>query len=110
MFDPETAAEEARRSGLWTNPVLADRLWPAEERRVRPLMPLRRGHLALLIAAGFLNNIVFEAAGCRVLVKGRTYKESIPVESDEPDVEIERDVLRTSVVALDMRSGQFQGD
>jgi hypothetical protein len=68
---------------------------------------LRRGHLALLIAGGFLNNIVLEARGHRVLVKGRTYKESIPVESDDPDVEIERELLRTSVVALDLRSGRF---
>jgi hypothetical protein len=68
-------------------------------------MPLRRGHLAVLIAAGFLNNILLEAEGRRVLVKGRTYKETIPVESDDPDVEIEREVLRTSVVALYLRSG-----
>ena len=108
IFDPEAAAEEARRSGLWANAALADRLWPAEERRVRPLMPLRRGHLAVLIAAGFLNNILLEASGRRVLVKGRTYKETIPVESDDPDVEIEREVLRTSVVALDLRSGRFE--
>lgn len=108
IFGPAAAAEEARFSGLWTNPVLAGRLWPAEERRVRPLMPLRRGHLAVLIAAGFLNNILLEAGGRRVLVKGRTYKETIPVESDDPDVEIEREVLRTSVVALDLRSGRFE--
>src|SRR5438093_3490514 len=101
IFDPEAAAEEARGSGLWANAALADRLWPAEERRVRPLMPLRRGHLAVLIAAGFLNNILLEApstgsgqAPRRVLVKGRTYKETVPVESDDPDVEIEREVLR----------------
>ena len=71
-------------------------------------MPLRRGHLALLIAAGLLNNILLEAAGDRVLVKGRTYKESIPVEFDDPDIEIEREVLRTSVIALDLRSGRFE--
>ena len=71
-------------------------------------MPLRRGHLAVLIAAGFLNNILLEAGGRRVLVKGRTYKETIPVESDDPDVEIERQVLRTSVVALDLRSGESE--
>jgi hypothetical protein len=108
IFDPEAAAEEARRPGLWANAALADRLWPAEERRVRPLMPLRRGHLAVLIAAGFLNNILLEADGRRVLVKGRTYKETIPIESEDPDVEIEREVLRTSVVALELRSGEFE--
>jgi len=79
-------------------------------------MPLRRGHLAVLIAAGFLNNIPLDApskglgqAPRRVLVKGRTYKETIPVDSDNPDVEIaRREVLRTSVVALDLRSGRFE--
>jgi hypothetical protein len=107
FFDPESAAREARQTGLWTSPALAERLWPAEERPVRPLMPLRRGHLAVLIAAGFLNNILLEADGRRVLVKGRTYKESVPVESGDPEVEIQREVLRTSVVALDLRTGQF---
>jgi hypothetical protein len=29
-FDAEAAAEEARRSGLWANAALADRLWPDE--------------------------------------------------------------------------------
>jgi len=115
FFDPEVAAGEARERGLWVSPALAERLWPAEERPVRPLMPLRRGHLAVLIAAGFLNNILLQAdpstgsgrAGRHVLVKGRTYKESVPVESGDPEVEIEREVLRTSVVALDLRTGRF---
>ncbi len=108
FFDPEAAAQEAREHGLWVSPALAERLWPAEERPVRPLMPLRRGHLAVLIAAGFLNNILLEADGRRLLVKGRTYKELVPVESGDPEVEIEREVLRTSVVALDLRTGRFE--
>ena len=96
--------------------AFAERLWPAEERPVRPLMPLRRGHLAVLIAAGFLNNILLEAspstgsgqAPRRILVKGRTYKEMVPVDSGDPDVEVEREVLRTSVMALDVRTGRFE--
>jgi SAM-dependent methyltransferase len=108
VFDPEAATREAREHGLWASPALAERLWPAEERPVRPLMPLRRGHLAVLIAAGFLNNILLQADGRRLLVKGRTYKELVPVESGDPEVEIEREVLRTSVVALDLRTGRFE--
>ncbi len=116
FFDPEVAAQQARQSGLWASPALAERLWPAEERPVRPLMPLRRGHLAVLIAAGFLNNILLEAgpstgsgqAPRRILVKGRTYKEMVPVDSGDPDVEVEREVLRTSVMALDVRTGRFE--
>ncbi len=108
FFDPEVAAEEAGRSGLWVSAAIENRLWPAEERPVRPLMPLRRGHLAVLIAAGFLNNILLEADGRRVLVKGRTYKEMVPLDSGDPDVEVEREVLRTSVMALDVRTGRFE--
>src|SRR3972149_6384832 len=102
------ARPSARGPRLGASPALAERLWPAEERPVRPLMPLRRGHLAVLIAAGFLNNILLEADGRRILVKGRTYKELVPVESGDPDVEIEREVLRTSVMALDVRTGHFE--
>jgi SAM-dependent methyltransferase len=108
FFDPEVAAQQARESGLWASPALAERLWPAEERPVRPLMPLRRGHLAVLIAAGFLNNILLEAGSRRILVKGRTYKEMVPVDSGDPDVEVEREVLRTSVMALGLRTGRFE--
>jgi SAM-dependent methyltransferase len=105
-LDPEVMVEEARRSGLWASPALQDRLWLAETGTTRPLMPLRRGHLAMLIAAGFLNNLCLEANGQRVLVKGRTYKEFVLAEATE-ETETYREVLRTSVVALDLDTGEF---
>ncbi len=43
-------------------------------------MPLRRGHLAMLVAAGFLDNLCLEANGHRLLVKGRTAKELVLME------------------------------
>ncbi|GMU39391.1 MAG: hypothetical protein AMXMBFR23_02570 [Chloroflexota bacterium] len=107
-FDPAEAAAEARRTGLWTHAALMERLWPPEERRVRPLMPLRRGHLAVMIAAGFLDNILLDSGGRRLLVKGRTYKVSVPAYSPDADVDVEREVMRTSVVALDLRSGEVE--
>jgi SAM-dependent methyltransferase len=108
FFDPEEAAREARHAGLWANASLAERIWPPEERRTRPLMPLRRGHLAVLIAAGFLDNIQLRSGDRRLLVKGRTYKVSVPVYSPDPEVEVEREVMRTSVVALDLKSGRVE--
>ena len=72
--DPIAAVAEARKAGLWTSREVRDSLWPAQDQRTRPLMPLRRGHLAMLVAAGFLDNLVLEADGQRVLVKGRTTK------------------------------------
>lgn len=108
FVEPEEAAAEARQRGLWANPALVERLWPAEERTVRPLMPLRRGHLAVMVAAGFLNNIVLDDGVRRVLVKGRVTKVSRPVESADPDVEVSREFLRTSVVMLDLETGVFE--
>jgi hypothetical protein len=108
FVEPEEAAAEARQRGLWANPALVERLWPAEERTVRPLMPLRRGHLAVMVAAGFLNNIVLDDGARRVLVKGRVAKVSRSVESADPDVEVEREFLRTSVVMLDLQTGVFE--
>ena len=81
--DPVAAAAEARRSGLWTSTEITDTLWPARDTRTRPLMPLRRGHMAMLVAAGFLDNLCLEAEGRRILVKGRTSKEMVMVE-DSP--------------------------
>ena len=107
-FDPVLAAQEARRRGVWAQPAFAEQIWPPDERPVRPLMPLRRGHLALLIAAGLLNNVVLRQDDRRVLVKGRTRKELVQVECDDADTDVQREVLRTSVTVLDLDSGDMQ--
>ncbi len=102
--DPAAAALEARRSGLWVSSEVTDSLWPARVPRTRPLMPLRRGHMAMLVAAGFLDNLQLEAEGTRILVKGRTSKEMVQVEETE-EAEVYRERLRTTVVALDLDDG-----
>ena len=104
--DPAAAAAEARRSGLWTSAEITDTLWPAKDQRTRPLMPLRRGHMAMLVAAGFLDNLVLEAEGRRILVKGRTGKEMVLVEVT-PDKETYRERLKTTVVALGLDDGEI---
>ena len=103
--DPVAAAEESRRSGLWVSTTVTDALWPSEDARTRPLMPLRRGHLAMLVAAGFLDNLQLEADGVRILVKGQTHKDMVLVETT-PEKETFRERLRTTVVALDLDSGE----
>ncbi len=107
-FDPQQAAGEARRRGAWVQPDLAEQLWPSDDQQVRPLMPLRRGHLALLIAAGLLNNCVLRDGERSVLVKGRTFKEFVAIESDDEDTEIQREVIRTFVTLLDLMTGELQ--
>ncbi|MXY85241.1 MAG: methyltransferase [Gemmatimonadales bacterium] len=103
--DPVAAAEESRRSGLWVSTTVTDALWPSEDARTRPLMPLRRGHLAMLVAAGFLDNLQLEGEDGRILVKGQTSKEMVLVETT-PEKETYRERLRTTVVALDLDSGE----
>ena len=92
--------------GLWTSTEITDTLWPARDTRTRPLMPLRRGHMAMLVAAGFLDNLCLEAEGRRILVKGRTSKEMVMVE-DSPEKEVHREKLKTTVVALDLHDGEI---
>jgi SAM-dependent methyltransferase len=106
--DPEGAAAEARRRGAWVQAELTEQLWPPDEQPVRPLMPLRRGHLALLIAAGLLNNCALRHADRHVLVKGRTFKEVVAVDSEDDDIEIRREVIRTSVTVLDLVTGHLE--
>ena len=62
--------------------------------------------MAMLVAAGFLDNLVLEADGKRILVKGRTSKEMELVE-DSPGKEIHRERLLTTVVALDLGGGEI---
>ena len=104
--DPLAAVAEARKSGLWASQEVRDSLWPAQDQRTRPLMPLRRGHMAMLVAAGFLDNLVLEAEGRRILVKGRTTKELVLAEETE-NTEVYRERLRTTVVALDLDDGDI---
>jgi predicted RNA methylase len=108
FFDSAEAAQEARRRGVWTQAAFAEQVWPPDEQPIRPLMPLRKGHLAQLIAAGLLNNLALYGGGQRLLVKGSTRKELVPVETADEHTTIEREVLRTTVVTLDLDTGAFE--
>ena len=55
-----------------------------------------------------LNNVTLERDGRRVLVKGRTYKELVATASDDDTTLVEREVLRTSVMLLDLATGALQ--
>ena len=105
--DPETAAAAAQRSGLWVDTEVTDSLWPLEKPRIRPLMPLRRGHMAMLIAAGFMDNLSLEAPdGQRILVKGRTTKQMVLVEQT-PESETFREQMQTTIISLDLDTGSI---
>lgn len=105
-LDPQQIADEAAEKGLWANAGLREALWPESDDRKLPLMPLRQGHIAMLTAAGFLDNMLLERDGQRILVKGRTYKEfEVTEETEDKIVQTER--MRTTVVTLDLDTGVF---
>ena len=57
---PEDALAEAYAVGVWNTKAWADLLTPRDQQAVQPLMPLRRGHIAMVLAAGLLDNMVVE--------------------------------------------------
>ncbi len=92
----------------WKHAALQERLWPAGIVRARPLMPLQRGHLALLLAAGYLDNCLIHTDAGQLLVKGHIQKTVEEVEND-PDAgrRRERERLLVSVNVLDVDAGTF---
>ena len=107
VIDFQKAVAEARARGLWTQDEITGAFWPPTDQSTRPLMPLRKGHLAMLVAAGFLDNLELETPESRVLVKGRTTKEMVLVQEGETH-DVYREQLQTSVVALDLDSGRIE--
>lgn len=107
-FSPVAALEEARRVGAWTAPEWRALFEPRTFDQVRPLMPLKKGHLAMLIAAGLFRNIVLERNGRRVIIKGRTYKITEEIDSDEPNTRVERERFITEIGVLDLATGEYQ--
>ena len=104
--DPIAAATEARAQGLWTNPKAADLLWPQQTMMTKPLMPLRKGHMAMLIAAGFLNNMALEHNGETILVKGTTTKEEYLAEERE-DASVYRQRVKATIATINMNTGEL---
>ena len=107
FFDPFQLSEEAGERGIWKSAKVNDALWPVEDTESKPLLPLRQGHLAILAAAGFLNNRVLEDEnGGKVLAKGQSYKEMVVMEETADKVR-SREIQRTKVMKLDLATGEF---
>lgn len=105
--DPAEAAREAASKGLWANRRLRDTLAPPDIPASRPLMELKQGHIALLMASGFLDNIVIGPPERPMLVKGQMFKESyVTAETEETVTYNEK--LVTRVTVLDLLTGEFE--
>ncbi|MGH2537098.1 MAG: DUF6094 domain-containing protein, partial [Candidatus Promineifilaceae bacterium] len=118
FVDPDAAEKEASLLGVRTLADWRRHLLPANGQvaPVRPLMPLKIGHMAGLMAAGFLDNQVLSRspssderpAGStnastdgqspphRLLVKGRAYKKVSYREKVEPQPDGGEQLVRTA--------------
>jgi hypothetical protein len=93
FVDPADALTEARQMGASTKPTWREHLDPGSTHvPLRPLTPLKIGHMNSVIAAGHLNNQVLADDACaeqgrsneRLLIKGRSYKVTRAEEFEEP--------------------------
>ena len=109
-FGPDELAEELRESSLWKEPALGLLEEDGQTRPAsQPLMPPRKAHLAMLIAAGLINNQILEANGKRLLIKG-TSKKAIDrfEEETEKGIKItERERIVTQINAFDLKTGEY---
>jgi len=109
-YEPEEVLEEESCSaGVWAGKQWADLLTPRPHQTVQPLMPLRRGHIAMVLAAGLLDNMTVERDGTKLLVKGRLHKVQKEV-TDTADREKgryrTRERFEASISTLDLHTGQ----
>ena len=107
-LNPWQAANEAAQSGLWNSPSVKQALRPEAPKRTQPLTTLKRGHIALLTASGFLDNMVLEHEdGERILVKGNIEKRfTLTGETEQAKIYQER--MTISVTSLNLATGEFR--
>ncbi|MAU00677.1 MAG: hypothetical protein CL608_26330 [Anaerolineaceae bacterium] len=85
FVDPVDALAEARQLGASTKTAWQEHLDPDSAHvPLRPLTPLKIGHMNSVIAAGHLNNQVLAQDDERLLIKGRNYKVTRAEEYEEP--------------------------
>lgn len=120
-FDPDAVAAHVARPGIgvWGERGYCERHWPNLDTLDvgigQPLAPLRRGHLALLAAAGIANGQELVGTdGRRLVVKGACRKVCVREESEERDatsgerVQIVTETERFEVAlwAIDLETGE----
>ncbi|HEX9114437.1 MAG TPA: DUF6094 domain-containing protein, partial [Anaerolineae bacterium] len=103
------ASRLAAESGVLVSRSWQDFVSPREISGFRPVVPLRRGHLAMLLASGLMGTVNLKD----VIAKGRAEKEEYDVtgetegSDDQPDKIIRRERFVTRVFALS-RDGDYQ--
>lgn len=100
-LNPDEAVQKIDKSPLWDR--VMQRIFPAlDGAKINPLMPLREGHLAMLLASGMMNGEVTGNNGTRLVVKGSVKKEVVCSYEETEDVEkhVETDRYAITVRAI----------
>ncbi|MBF0552424.1 MAG: class I SAM-dependent methyltransferase [Deltaproteobacteria bacterium] len=106
-IDPEELAAEVLQHGLFKQ--FGEMITPLSlAERIRPVMPLRHGHMAQILACGLMNGVVWDRQGKNpLLVKGTTLKKI------KTSVEINDDVERqtaTDQIAIIIQAFNRHGE
>ena len=105
IFDRDHAITSARRYGLWNDDGVRSIMAAAEMPTPSPLMPPRLGHMALLTAAGFLNNVkLTDPDYGDILIKGSSHK-SKTIQVLDDGSELHQDALVTNITTLSLADG-----
>lgn len=103
----EELLKEVEEYGAWYQ---AEQIMypPMDSTRGRVLMPLRRGHMAILIACGLCDGLI-EKNGKRLLIKGMARKEQVVTIEHEGEEVIEKstDIIKVGIKALDLNTGEL---
>jgi hypothetical protein len=108
-IDPLEVIPLVRKSGL-LNDLLGKDLVPGRCNSIRPLAPLKNGHLALMLAGGYMNGEI-EMDGKRLVIKGVVCKtekvQSVSENAAGEAIITTRDQYQPTVKAIDMAKAEM---
>jgi len=106
--DPLEVIPLVRKAGILKN--VLDELTPRKNHTIRPLTPLENGHLALMLAGGYMNGAI-EKDGRQLVIKGVVHKSEKVVgvrENDSGEGSITtRDQYIPTVKVIDMQAAEL---
>ena len=103
-FDPEQVAKEVETHGINIEEEINPAIGLTDS--IRPLMPLRKGHMALLLASGFMDGIL-EKDGKKLVIKGFTKTDKTEIEeTDDEGNRVKKTIQKPKTVirALDIEN------
>ncbi len=105
--DPLEAIPRIRKAAILHN--LLEELAPRKNNEIRPLLPLENGHLALMLAGGYMNGAI-EKDGKQLVIKGLVRKSEQIMNADQRsnrDTVMTKDKYTPTVKVIDMKSAEL---